>query len=89
MRLRGAGLLIREVLSPPSPSLKLSFCLQFLFPKLCVDHFPSLPAVLAAASGARRRAQKWRITENKIEAEIAAHSPGDEWGEASENAPLW
>ena len=49
MWLQGIGLLIQEVLSSPVPSLKLEFCLYFLFPKLCVDHFQSLPAVLAAA----------------------------------------
>ena len=88
MWLQGTGLLIQEVSNPPVPSLKLSFCLQFLFPKLCVDHFPFLPAVPAAASGAQRGAQKWGITESKAAAEITAQGPGEEWGEASES-PLW
>ena len=51
MWLREPGLLIQEVVSPPSPIFKtLILSLVSFPPKLCVDHFPSLPAVLTAAT---------------------------------------
>ena len=53
-----------------------------------MDYFRSLPAALAAASGAQGGAQKRRIPESEAKVEILAHGPEEEWGEASENSPL-
>ena len=85
MWLRGTGLLIQEVLSPPGPIFKTLILSLVSFPQT-VRRF--LPAALAAASGTQGGAQKRRIAESKAKVEISAQGPEEEWGEASENLLL-